>query len=280
MLLTVVSLQALEAQTVDSTLAIADSTDATTGNNDTKLILATILASGIDYYGQTTEKRLPYLALNSTLFFKPGIYLGLTGFHLWGDSMLVSATGLTAGYERSLCTALTADISYTYTRFPEQSPFLQASSPHTASLEFKWTQVWMASLGLDYSFGKAQRDVFTSGCIGRTLSLSPKAGHYELNIVPQLTVIAGTQQFYRSYLETVQRNNQGQGQGQPPPKTTEVSQSFNSFGLLSYNFKAALSYSRSSYLVELSPACAVLGNNTIDPGKVNAFITLSAYYQF
>ncbi len=252
---------------VDSSAAATSSTTFT---------LASLLSSGIDYFGQTTEKALPYIALNGTLRLKSGIYASITGFHLFSDSAIVSATGLAAGYQFTITPKLTGDVSYAYTVFPKQSPFLQASSPHMASVAFNYEHVLNTGIGADYSFGR-QQDLFVSLSNSKEFVLNADRERHIFATTPQLTIVAGTQQFYETYL--VERKNNGKGKGTPPPR--EESRSYDQFGLLSYNLKIPLSYNRASYLIEAAYQISLLGNNASErAGQTNSFFTIGFYYQF
>ncbi len=249
---------------------------STTAASATTFTLASLFSSGIDYFGQTTEKKLPYIALNGTLRFKQGIYASVTGFHLFSDSAVVSATGLTAGYQFTITPKLTGDASYAYTVFPKQSPFLQASSPHMASLAFNYEHVLNTGISADYSFGK-QQDFFVSFSNSKEFGLNTDRDRHIFATTPQVTIVAGTQQFYETYL--VERKNNGKGKGTPPSR--EESHSYDQFGVLSYNFKLPLSYNRASYLVEAAYQLSLLGNNASErAGQTNSFFTLGFYYQF
>ncbi|WP_114790272.1 hypothetical protein U0035_13350 [Niabella yanshanensis] len=255
-------------------IAPVDSSE--TASSPATFTLASLFSSGIDYFGQTTERKLPYIALNGTLRLKSGIYASVTGFHLFSDSAVVSATGLTAGYQFTIAPQLTGDLSYVYTVFPKQSPFLQASSPHMASIAFNYGHLFNTGISADYSFGR-QQDFFVSLANAKEFVLNTDRDRHIFATTPQVTIVAGTQQFYETYL--VERKNNGKGKGNPPPR--EESRSYDQFGILSYNFKLPLSYNRASYLVEAAYQLSLLGNNAAErTGKTNSFFTLGVYYQF
>lgn len=249
-----------------------------TPTSATTFTLASLFSSGIDYFGQTTEKALPYIALNGTLRLKSGIYASVTGFHLFSDSAVVSATGLTAGYQFAITPKLTGDASYAYTVFPKQSPFLQASSPHMASVAFNYEHLLNTGISADYSFGK-QQDFFVSLSNSKEFILNTNRDRFILATTPQVTVVAGTQRFYETYI--VERKNSGKGKGAQSGQVKEENRVYDRFGFLSYNFKLPLSYNRASYLVEAAYQVSLLGNNASErAGQTNSFFTLGFYYQF
>lgn len=249
-----------------------------TATSSTTVTVASLFSSGIDYFGQTTEKALPYIALNGTLRLKSGIYASITGFHLFSDSAVVSATGLTAGYQFTIMPKLTGEASYAYTVFPKESPFLQASSPHMAGVAFNYEHVLNTGISADYSFGK-QQDFFISLNNSKEFILNTDSERHILATTPQITIVAGTQRFYKTYL--VERKNNGKGKGAPPGQVEEENRVYDRFGFLSYNLKIPLSYNRASYLVEAAYQLSLLGNNASDrAGQTNSFFTLGFYYQF
>lgn len=248
----------------------------------TTFTLAAIYSSGIDYYGQTTDPRLPYLGVNGTLRFKPGIYFSATGFHLFGDSMLVSATSLGVGYQFNINKKLSADLSFTHTFFPESSPFLQASSPNILGAEFNYEHAFTTGVGTDYTFGE-QKDIFITLNNSKTFSFKGKSEKAVLGIAPLISIVAGTQRFYETYLIERGRRNTGNGNPPTPPSipSETVTNEYNRFGMLSYNFRLPLSYNRASYLLEVTYQLSLLGNNAAErAGEINSFLTLSFYYQF
>ncbi|MCF3112046.1 hypothetical protein LL912_24880 [Niabella sp. CC-SYL272] len=250
----------------------------------TTLTIAALYGTGIDYYGQTTEQRLPYLALNATVRIPAGLYLSATGFHLFSDSLLMSAAALSAGYGFKISSKLSGDVSFTHTFFPSKSPFLQASSPNMASASLGYAYFLKTALEGDVAFGE-QTDYFTTLSNSKSFDFNLSGGRAILNFTPELALTAGTQQYYETYL--IEKTNQGKGNGKgkgngsnPPGQTTETTINYKKYGLLSYNLKLPLSYNRASYLIEAALKLSLLGNNTASKGSINSFFTLSAYYQF
>ncbi|MCD2425542.1 hypothetical protein LQ567_22350 [Niabella pedocola] len=260
----------------------------------TTLTIAALYGTGIDYYGQTTEQRLPYLALNATVRIPAGVYLSATGFHLFSDSLLMSAAALSAGYGFNITSKLSGDVSFTHTFFPSKSPFLQASSPNMASASLGYEYFLKTTLEGDLAFGE-QTDYFTTLSNSKSFDINLSGGRAILNFTPELALTAGTQQYYETYL--VEKTNQGKGNGNgngngkgkgngngngnnPPGQTTETTIDYKKYGLLSYNLKLPVSYNRASYLIEAALKFSLLGSNTADKGRINSFFTLSAYYQF
>ncbi|MGJ7033767.1 hypothetical protein [Niabella hirudinis] len=274
----------------DSTSASAASAD--TVKEKTTLTVAALYGTGIDYYGQTTEQRLPYLALNATLRIPAGVYLSATGFHLFSDSLLLSASALSLGYSFNISSRLSGDVSYTRSFYPSNSPFLQASSPNLGTASLSYDHFLKTTLEADLAFGR-QTDYFTTLSNSKSFDVNLSGGRAILNFTPELAITAGTQQYYETYL--TEKGNQGNGKGngngngngksngntpQPPGQTVTTTIDYKKYGLLSYNLKLPASYNRASYLIEAALKLSLLGNNTPNKGRINSFFTLSAYYQF
>ncbi|MCH5716137.1 hypothetical protein [Niabella hibiscisoli] len=137
-----------------------------------------------------------------------------------------------------------------------------------ASLTFNYEHVLNTSISVDYSFGK-QQDFFVSLSNSKEFRLNTDRDRHIFASTPQVTIVAGTQQFYETYL--VERKNNGKGKGAPPSR--EESRSYDQFGVLSYNFKLPLSYNRASYLVEAAYQLSLLGNNASErAGRTNSFL--------
>nr|WP_262903515.1 hypothetical protein [Niabella beijingensis] len=266
----------------------SDVQQADTVKEKTTLTVAALYGTGIDYYGQTTEQHLPYLALNATVRIPAGLYLSATGFHLFSDSLFLSASALSLGYGFRISPRLTGDISFTHTFFPSKSPFLQASSPNMASASLGYEYFLKTALDADLAFGE-QTDYFTTLSNSKSFDFNLSGGRAILNFTPELAVTAGTQQYYETYL--VEKEHPGKGNGKangngngnkplPPGQTIETTIDYKKYGLLSYNLKLPVSYNRASYLVEAALKLSLLGNNAVNEGTVNSFFTLSAYYQF
>lgn len=271
-----------QSATVDS-IAIADtaynSLQAEAASTKTNLTLALISSNNVSYYGQVAEKKLPYVALNATVRFKPGIYVSGLAYKLFGDSNIVSATSLTAGYELKLLKKLRADISYSHAFYASNSPFLQASTPNFINATFSYDHYFTSALNFDYAFGN-QNDFFITITNYKSFDFNSSGNKAIVSLTPQADIILGTQRFYSSYL--IRQEERGYKGEQVPitPVPASVTTVENKFGIISYNFRLPVSYNRSSYLVELAYQLSLLGKNAASgAGTAHSFFTLSAYYQ-
>ena len=254
------------------------------------LTLAAIYGSNANYYGQTTDERLPYVLTNASFRLANGFYLSGSAYRLLnlsGPGM--SAVDASAGFAFDISKNMSADIGYTRSFYPENSPLLQAGNPNTASvaLGYDWS-IFQSNLGSDYSFGKEQ-DLFISFSNSKLIdlgSLFNDRGYFTLE--PAVEVVGGTQHYLEEY--TVRKTNREKlidriknpftppGQGD---QTETVTTTKTSFDLLSYNFSLPIGYNRGNYLLEAGYQVSVLGKKvSADSPKPHSFFNLSFYYQF
>src|SRR2546428_2967465 len=102
---------------------------AQTDSSKTTLTLAAIYSTNANYYGQTGEEKLPYVLTNATVRFPVGLYFSGSVYKLLNTttgSSAVSAVDLSAGLEFNLSKKVTANLSYSHSFFPSNSPMLKA----------------------------------------------------------------------------------------------------------------------------------------------------------
>lgn len=243
----------------------------------TTFTIGALYSSNANYYGQVSDEKMPYAALSGTVTLPVGFYFTGLVYKLLNDSSNISAAALGLGYGFNITNKLTADVNYTHTFYPTNSRFLQASNPGVAGVTLNYDHIFTTGLGFDYAFGKESSDYFVTLSNYKAFDFYTKDNKAIFSITPQLDITAGTQKFYRTYRQ--KKNNKGKplNPGPPPTITTE----HQNFGLLSYNFKLPVSYSRSSYMLEAAYQLSILGNNVASgAGSLHSFFTLSAYYQF
>lgn len=285
------------SQSTDSLNQLSTSIDTTTvtdtitqlGEEKTTFTLGVLYSNNVNYYGQVAAEKMPYVALAASVRFPLGFYATGLAYKLFNDSLPVSAFGVGAGYEFDIAKNLTGDVSYNHTFFPKNSPFIQASSPSLLSATINYEHIFTTSLTGDYAFGK-QNDYFVtlSNSKGFDIYLSDNKSIF--TVTPGIDIIAGTQQYYETYITERKNNGKGIGSGNNPGKgnpnpnagTTVEEISFSKFGLMSYNFKLPISFSRANYLAELAYQYSLLSADAVLEGmkKSHSFITLSFYYQF
>ncbi|MGX5816623.1 hypothetical protein ACWKWU_00410 [Chitinophaga lutea] len=266
--------------------AAAQSDSAQTGKKKTTVTTGVTYASNASYYGQLPEEAMPYVALSASVRIPAGFYITGLGYRLLKDSgRIVSAMAAGAGFAFPISKKLEADLSYTHTFYPANSPFLQASSPDNASLALTHTGWLTTGLRGDYNFGDEQ-DVFASLSLEKQINLGSLAkGKDLITLTPSAEVTAGTQHFYETY--TTQKRYRDSLLGLPLPvpvpigETETRTRSVTNFNLLSYNFKVPLAYNRTHYMIEAAYQLSVLSEwAATGAGTANSIFNLSFYYQF
>lgn len=254
----------------------------------TTLTLAAIYSTNADYYGQKAAEKLPYLVANATIQFPSGIYFSGMAYKLLDHSEgIVSASSLSAGYGFKLSKTLSADLSYSHTFFPANSPFLQVANANTASGSLSLAHLFTTGITADYAFGK-EEDIFLTLSNSHNFNLGSLFGNDLVSLSPSIDVIAGTTHFYKTYVTEKQRRDSLLGlpvfnpfPGNSGNNTNTTSEPAQEFSLFSYNLKLPLAYSRSGYMLEASYQLSLLQKD-IEASKNNitSFFNFSFYYQF
>ncbi|UKJ08015.1 hypothetical protein [Solitalea lacus] len=254
---------------------------AQSDSTKTTFTLAAIYSTNSNYYGQTSESRLPYVLTNGTLRFPAGLYFSASAYKLLNtqESSTVSATALGAGFELNLGKNVTADLNYQHTFYPSTSPMLQAANNNIASASL--TYAWWLSTGLsvDYAFGD-QEDIFATFGVSKQISLGSFSDRDIITLSPGVEIVGGSRHYYNEYV--VKKNKGLFGNILPGGFQDETVKEFSSnFDLMSYNLKLPLAYNRSHYIFEAAYQLSVLGKQPeLTSTKTNSFLNLSFYYQF
>ncbi|TKC06054.1 hypothetical protein [Pedobacter frigoris] len=264
-----------------SALTLSAQTDSIKKINVT---VAAMYSSNASYYGQTTAEKLPYVLANATVRFPVGLYLSAGSYKLLNIGSGLSETDLGIGFEHDFSERLSADIGYTKSFFPANSPLLQAANDNNLDLSVSWQWPWFKSkLEMNYAFG-SENDVFLGFENSRSIELGRLFNEKDaLSIEPTIEIVAGTQHFFNTYQQQKVKNNNGNGKGNSNGNgnVVTITEAATSFNLLSYNFKLPLYYSRANYMAELSYQFSVLGAGTITEAKRSqSFVGLGFYYQF
>jgi hypothetical protein len=252
----------------------------------TTLTLAAIYSNNVSYYGQSTSDKLPYLLGNATLRLPDGIYCSAGAYKLTNIGGGISETDLGVGYAHDFSEQFNADISFTRSFFPKNSPLLQASNENNANFTANYNWPWFkSSLSADYAFGQ-ENDFFVGFSNSKNIDLCTVFDENDqLSIEPAVEIVAGTQHFFNTYKqEKIKRNNgkgNGAANGNGNGKTETITTSKSSFNVLTYNFKLPLTYSRSVYLAEIAYQFSLISNTAItEAKKQQSYLSISFYYQF
>lgn len=270
-------------------MAAADSIQTETTEPPLSLIIAAIYSSNADYFGQTAAERLSYVLTNASLRFSNGIYLSASAYKLFNYGSGISAADLGIGYELDITKKLASSFGYSRSFYPANSPFVQAANDNTlsGSLAYDWN--WFnTTLSADYAFGESE-DVFAGFSTSKLISLGSLVKDKDLiSIEPAVQIVAGTQQFYKTYTtrEDIKDKllEKFKDKGLPPGLdngTTTTTVPYSRFDLLSYSLNLPLAYSRVHYTFEAAYKISILSDKveTISD-KPRSFFNLSFYYLF
>jgi hypothetical protein len=263
--------------------------DAQQDSSKATITFAAIYNSSIDYYGQVTTEKYPYMLANATLRLPIGLYFSAGAYRLLNYGTGLSETDLGMGYEYNFNEKLDADIAYTHSFFPNDSPLLQASNANNINISLTREWKWLKSLlSTDYAFGK-QNDFFLGLNNAREIGLGTLFSEKNsLSIEPSFELTAGTTNFYETYIieKSKRKNSTGNGKSGSAPgiingQTTTITENLTKkFRLLAYSFRMPLTFSRGNYLAELSYQFSILANrNEEDVKHQQSFFGISMYYQ-
>ncbi|MEC5143963.1 hypothetical protein [Chitinophaga sp. 212800010-3] len=268
-----------------SVYAQTDTTEAP--SKKVTFTIGALYTNNANYYGQTAEKAMPYVATAANVQFRSGFYLTGTAYRLLSDSgTFVSASSAGAGFDFPIGKKLKADLSYSHTFYPADSRFLQAANSDNASVSLKY-KYWMTTgVNADYAFGK-RNDMFVTLSTEKQISLGSFAkGKDLITLTPSVDAVAGTQHFYQTYVQ--ERISQLSKLGLPipilpgvPANSQTVTEESTRFDLLSYNLRVPLAYNRSHYMLQVEYQLSVLSDNALSGAGTNhSFVNCSFYYQF
>ena len=244
------------------------------------LTLAAVYGSTANYFGQTTEEKLPYLMSYGAYQFKNGIYFSAGALSLLNNFNGVASVDLSAGYAFVPVKNVEGSLSYTRSFYQKDVPLLQASNENNVNGSLAFEHLFKTGISADYAFGK-ESDVFVSFTNSKLISLGSLSENDLISIEPAFGVIGGSQRFYQTY--TTERKKRfldplfpGNG---PEPETTTVEST--NFDLLAYTLNLPLAYSRSNYTLEAAYQ-ATLAGKKLQGGsdKPVSIFSLSFYYVF
>ncbi|WP_276090368.1 hypothetical protein [Pedobacter sp. JY14-1] len=251
-------------------------------NEKPTLTLAALYSNNVNYYGQSTAERLPYVLANATLRLPSGLYFSAGGYQLLNVGGGLSETDLGLGYDHDFNEHFSAGLAYTRSFFPKNSPLLQASNPNNISLSSSYNWAWSKSvLSADYAFGE-ENDLFLTITQSKDIELGTLFSSEDMiSVEPAIEFVGGTQHFLTTYQREKEKRNNGKGQGSNKPATETITESHTSFNMLSYNFRIPVSYSRASYMAEAGYQFSVIGRDAATETKrYQHYLNLAFYYQF
>lgn len=262
-----------------STHSTAQQADSTAKSS---LTLAAIYGSTANYFGQTTAERLPYVLSYAGYKLKGGVFFSASALKLLNSSSGIASVDLSAGYGFNLAKNFDGSLSYTRSFYQKDAPLLQASNENNVNGGLSLTHFLKSSISADYAFGN-QNDVFVSFTNSKLISLGSFSDNDFISIEPAISVIGGSQRFYKTYTTESQRRKRLLDPlfpgSQPEPETTTVEST--SFDVMAYTFSLPLAYNRSNYSVEASYNATLASKNVEQASdKPVSIFNLSLYYMF
>lgn len=248
----------------------------------TTLTLAAIYNTNADYYGQTADRKLPYILANATVSFPFKLSFSVSSYKLLDSTKGITATILGVGYDFNLAKNLNAGLNYSHTFNATNSPLLQAANTDNASANINYKYWLTTGLTVDLAFGK-EKDAFVTFSNSKEIYLGTITGEDLISLTPTIEIVGGTQHFYQSYTTTQREGKRIIGGIITRPTTTTKTTTVGTtkFNLLSYNFSLPLSYNRSNYMIEATYKLSILGKKVDAISKTpNSFFNLGLYYQF
>lgn len=263
-------------------LFVFGQSDTLSSEKKTTLNLSSVVSSNANYYGQTAAESLPFAYVDLKLRTSWGWYISGGGYHLLKENNFPSELHLSSGFEFDLGPKADFEVGYTRSFYSKASPLLQASNPNSLSSTIGIDHLFRTELTADYNFGKSE-DIFISLDNSKNILLGQLGEKNTFYLKPGISIVAGTQRFYTTYIEEKKRW-MGLNDILPFPadnqqQTTETTTVATDFSLLSYNFNAPLIYYRGNGAVMLSYQLSVLSNRTAQGNRSNSFLSLGYFYQ-
>ena len=266
-------------------LFVFGQSDTLSGEKKNTLTLSAVVSSNANYYGQTAPETLPFSYVDLKLRTALGWYISAGGYQLLKENNFPSETHLSSGFEFDLSPEVDFQIGYTRSFYAKASPLLQASNPNSLSSTIGINHLLRTELAADYNFGKSE-DIFISLDNSKNISLGQWGEKNTFFLKPGVSIVAGTQRFYTTYIEERKQRvgldpildvlGGNQQENQENTETTTVS---TDFSLLSYNFNVPLIYYRGKGAIMLSYQLSVLSKKNTQSNRSNSFFSLGYFYQ-
>lgn len=259
--------------------------DTLSGKKENTLTLSSLVSSNANYYGQTAAEALPFTYVDVKLRTSWGWYISGGGYQLLKENHFPSELHLSSGFEFNLGPKADFEVGYTRSFYSKASPLLQASNPNSLSSTIGVEHLFRTELTGDYNFGQSE-DIFISLDNSKNILLAKLGAKNTFYLKPGISIVAGTQRFYTTYIEERKQWMNGLNNILPFPvqenneqQTTETTKASTDFNLLSYNFNLPLIYYRGKGAIMLSYQLSVLSNKTAQGNRPNSFFSLGYFYQ-
>ena len=215
-----------------------------------KLTLAVDYSSNSSFFGRTGGTHpYPFWSPSLTYKGKRGWWLSAGSFHLLNSETAFSfnQVSLAAGWDFTFSDQVDGGISYSRYVFTSTSPLVQSASPHylSAFIGYDWSYVY-STLNASYITGQGN-DLFIS--FENSWYMEIAAGKKStLSFEPKISIIAGTQNFASTIVETRSKGRKPNGKGAVAVATNTGS----GFGIIDYEFRLPVTYTVGSLGLELA----------------------------
>jgi hypothetical protein len=231
------------------------------------------------YAGRTDSLRLPVLLPEINLEFPKGFFINTKGYlNLSGGKTTFDGVSIEPGYALSKKN-WNGSLSVIKNFISDSSNLIIA--PVNASLEFylnKETKILTPFIGSEYVFSGEGNDVILYGGLSKLVSFTKEDAETMVNVEPAVSLTAGSQNFYYSFLKSYSSNGsgnsrgKGRGRGSGTGSTTAtitqtVEQQSKLFSLLSSSIELPLTVSAHKLQWITTPAWEVPINVINDNSK-------------
>ncbi|MBB6240507.1 hypothetical protein HDC90_005185 [Pedobacter sp. AK013] len=181
-------------------LFVSGQSDTLSQGKTNTLTLSSLVSSNASYYGQTAEERLPFAYVDLKFKSSWGWYIAGGGYHLLREDNFPSEMHLKSGFEFQLGPKADLEVGYNRSFYSKASPLLQASNPNSLSATLGIDHLFRSELVADYNFGQSE-DIFISIDNSKNILLGQLGKKNTFYLKPGISIVAGTQRFYTTYIE-------------------------------------------------------------------------------
>jgi hypothetical protein len=257
-----------------------DTSQVDTSHVKRKLTLAVDYSSNSAAFFGRTGGTHPYPFWSPSLTYKGkrGWWLSAGSFHLLNSETAFSFNqiSLAAGWDFTFSDQVDGGVSYSRYVFTSTSPLVQSATPHYLSsfIGYDWSYVY-STLTASYIAGQGN-DLFISFENSRYMELA--AGKKStLSFEPKISIIAGTQNFASTIVETRSKGRKPNGKGAGAVATNAGI----GFGIIDYELRLPVTYAVGALGLELVWRYVMPVNlPSGDPSTHQSIFSAGMYYTF
>jgi hypothetical protein len=244
------------------------------------------------FLGRNQPTRLPFLSSDLTYKSKRGIWVSAMVYQILDTPAFIDEVDLMAGWDFQVTKRLDGSLSYSRFFFSPESPLLKAATANSFSAQagLDWQYVY-SRLNFSYIFGGTS-DLFLILDNSRYFQID-QVLHPEgyLSVEPKVSIIAGTQTFVETHIETRKSTpapapasrpgggKPGSAAGGGGATTNPSYSSTTSFNVLNYEVSAPVTYTFKNLSLDVALRYSIPVNLLEgDASKPRFFCTTSLYY--